>query len=196
MSFRAHPGGHVMAPTDINKAIASTLTIARGEYKYVAEIVTEWGEIPAVMCFLGDLNQVIVNLIVNAAHAIGDVVGTSGALGRITIKTWGEESDVFISIADTGGGIPEYVREYIFEPFFTTKDLGKGTGQGLAIARAVIVDKHSGSLTFDSSGEGTTFLIRLPIAGPPTVEPAADRCVEPAPSALALDSPSRQLAGR
>jgi signal transduction histidine kinase len=188
MSFHAHPGGHLMAPTDLNKAIASTLTIACSEYKYVAEIVTEWGEIPAVMCFLGDFNQVIVNLIVNAAHAIADAVGTSGALGRITIKTWSEDPDVFISIADTGGGIPEYVREYIFEPFFTTKELGKGTGQGLAIARAVVVDKHSGSLTFDSTSEGTTFLIRLPIAGPQTVDPASDQGVEPARGPRAPDS--------
>jgi len=191
MSFHAHPGGREMAAIDLNKAIESTLTIAHSEYKYVAELVTEWGELPQVMCSLGDICQVIVNLIINAAHAIGDVVGTSGALGRITVKTWGADPDVFVSIADTGSGIPEYVREYIFEPFFTTKELGKGTGQGLAIARTVIVDKHSGSLTFDSSGEGTTFLIRLPIAGPPRVEDAAgsaDERIEPAgtPDATAI----------
>ena len=172
MSFHAHPRGQQMAPVDLNKAIASTLAIAVSEYRYVAELVTEWGVLPPVTCFLGDFTQVIVNLIVNAAHAIGDVVGGSGALGRITVKTWCEDPNVFISIADTGGGIPEYVREYIFEPFFTTKELGKGTGQGLAIARTVIVDKHGGSLTFECCGDGTTFVIQIPIAGP-RVEPAA-----------------------
>ncbi len=175
MKIHAHPDRSEIAAADLNEAITSTLTIARNEYKYVAELVTELGELPPVTCYLGDFNQVIINLVVNAAHAIGDVVGTSGQKGRLTVKTWREGGDALVSIGDTGGGIPDHVREHIFEPFFTTKAVGKGTGQGLAIAHAVIVDKHHGSLTFESTpSEGTTFVIRIPIAGahaatPPSV---------------------------
>jgi signal transduction histidine kinase len=166
MRIHAHPDRSEIAAADLNDAIASTLTIARNEYKYVAELVTELGELPPVTCYLGDFNQVIINLVVNAAHAIGDVVGTSGDIGRLTVKTWRDGPDAVVAIGDTGAGIPEHIRDHVFEPFFTTKAVGKGTGQGLAIAHAVIVDKHGGSLTFESRpGEGTTFLIRIPIAG-------------------------------
>jgi signal transduction histidine kinase len=172
MKIHAHPDRCESATADLNDAITSTLTIARNEYKYVAELVTDLGDLPPVTCYLGDFNQVIINLVVNAAHAIGDVVGTSGDKGRLTIKTSCDGADAVVAISDTGGGIPEHVREHIFEPFFTTKAVGKGTGQGLAIAHSVIVDKHHGSLTFESTpGQGTTFMIRIPIAGSPA--PAA-----------------------
>jgi two-component system, NtrC family, sensor kinase len=132
----------------------------------VADLTTEFGDLPAVRCHVGDLNQVFLNLIVNAAHAIGDVVGQSGSKGMIRIKTSLEGETVRIDIADTGAGIPEAIRHRIFEPFFTTKEVGKGTGQGLAIARSIIVTKHGGNLTFNSEvGKGTTFTIRLPTSG-------------------------------
>jgi two-component system NtrC family sensor kinase len=165
----AHPDRKEMAQADLNQAIQSTLVIASNEYKYVAEVVTGFAEIPLVNCYAGEINQVVLNLIVNAAHAIGDVVKGTPEKGRITVATRVQDAFVEIAIADTGKGIPVEVRSRIFDPFFTTKEVGKGTGQGLAIARSVIVDKHGGSLTFDTElGKGTTFYIRLPIAGPST----------------------------
>ena len=119
---------------------------------------------PLVQCYLGEFNQVILNLLVNAAHAIEDVVKDSGNLGKITVGSRLDGDEVEISIADTGMGIPEAVRAKIFDPFFTTKEVGKGTGQGLAIARSVIVNKHGGTLRFETEcGKGTTFYIRLPV---------------------------------
>jgi two-component system NtrC family sensor kinase len=160
----AHPGHSEKEAADLNQAIKATLTIARNEYKYVADIETDLGELPLVECHVGDLNQVFLNLVVNAAHAIGDVVRGSTTKGRIRVSTRHEGSAVCIRIADTGTGIPEHIRTRVFEPFFTTKPVGKGSGQGLAIARAIVVDKHGGSLTFASKvGEGTTFTIRLPV---------------------------------
>jgi PAS domain S-box-containing protein len=151
------------APADLNKAIESTLIVARNEVKYVADVQTEFGALPPVHCHLGDLNQVFLNLFINAAHAIGDVVKKSGEKGRITVRTWQDGDNVVVSIADTGTGIPERVRAKVFEPFFTTKEVGKGTGQGLALARAIVVDKHGGTLSFETKmGEGTTFFVRLP----------------------------------
>ncbi len=162
----AHPDQKDKVLANLNQALQTTLAIARNEYKYVAEVVTDLGDLPPVLCHVGDLNQVFLNLIVNAAHAIGDVVGQSGSKGAIRIRTSREESLARIDIADSGAGIPEAIRQRIFDPFFTTKEVGKGTGQGLAIARSVIVTKHGGTLTFDSEvGKGTTFTIRLPIAG-------------------------------
>jgi two-component system NtrC family sensor kinase len=160
----AHPDQKEKVPANLNQALQTTLAIARNEYKYVADVTTEFGDLPAVLCHVGDLNQVFLNLIVNAAHAIGDVVGQSGGKGTIRIRTSKEDSFARIDIADTGAGIPEKIRQRVFEPFFTTKEVGKGTGQGLAIARSIVVTKHGGTLTFDSeTGKGTTFTIRLPI---------------------------------
>jgi len=162
----AHPDQREKSPADLNQAIQATLTIARNEYKYVADVETEFGELPPVICHIGDMNQVLLNLIVNAAHAIFDVVATSGNRGRIRVRTMQEDDHVRVEIADTGCGIPEDVRERVFEPFFTTKEVGRGSGQGLAIARSIVVDKHGGSLTFDTEmGQGTTFTIRLPLNG-------------------------------
>jgi signal transduction histidine kinase/HAMP domain-containing protein len=155
---------------DLNQAIRSTLVVAHNEYKYVAEIDTEFGELPAVQCYLGEINQVILNLLVNASHAISDVVKDTGSRGKLTVRTRLDGDVVEISIGDTGTGIPEAARDRIFDPFFTTKEVGRGTGQGLAIARSVIVNKHAGTLRFETEcGKGTTFFIRLPIAAPSTV---------------------------
>jgi signal transduction histidine kinase len=160
----AHPDQTDKTPADLNQAIRSTLVIANNEYKYVAELDTYFGELPPVECHLGEINQVILNLIVNATHAISDVVKDTGQQGKITLRTRLDGDDVEISIQDTGAGVPAAVRDKLFEPFFTTKGVGKGTGQGLALARSVIVNKHAGTLRFESEcGKGTTFFIRLPI---------------------------------
>ena len=166
----SHPGSTEKVPVDLNHAIETTLTVTRNEWKYIAEAVAELApDLPPVPCLPGEFNQVILNLIVNAAHAIGDVVkNVEGTKGTIKIVTrlagpWAE-----IAISDTGAGIPEGIRHRIFEPFFTTKEVGRGTGQGLAIARSTIVKKHDGELFFESTvGKGTTFTIRLPVATPP-----------------------------
>jgi signal transduction histidine kinase len=160
----AHPDQAQKTFADLNQAIRSTLVIAHNEYKYVAELGTEFGDLPPVECYLGEINQVVLNLLVNAAHAISDVVKESGKLGKLTVRTRLDGDEVEISIGDTGTGIPEAARENIFDPFFTTKEVGKGTGQGLAIARSVIVNKHGGTLRFETEcGKGTTFFVRLPI---------------------------------
>ena len=159
----AHPDQKEMVATDLNRAVLATLEVARNEYKYVAEVETELGDIPLVTCHAGDLNQVFLNVIVNAAHAIEDVVKGTQRRGAIRVETRREGASVVVAISDTGGGIPTTIRDRIFDPFFTTKDVGRGSGQGLAIARSV-VGQHKGSLTFDTrEGEGTTFFIRIPI---------------------------------
>jgi signal transduction histidine kinase len=162
----AHPDEREKSPADLNRAILATLTVARAEYKDVADVETELGELPLVRCYLGDLNQVFLNLLVNAAHAISDVVAKTGGRGRICVLTKREGDEVRIDIADTGCGIPEAIRLRVFDPFFTTKEVGHGTGQGLAIAHSITVDKHGGALTFESEvGKGTTFTLRIPISG-------------------------------
>jgi C4-dicarboxylate-specific signal transduction histidine kinase len=162
----AHPAEKEMAVADLNQAIQSTLVVAHNEYKYVADLELGLGEIPLVRCHVGDLNQVILNILVNGAHAIADVVKDSGQRGRLAIRTRQEGAAVVIDISDTGGGIPAAIQGQIFDPFFSTKDVGKGSGQGLAVARSVVCEKHGGELTFVTSATaGTTFSIRLPIAG-------------------------------
>ena len=166
MKAFAHPDGKEKAATDINEALLSKLTVARNELKYVAEVETELNDLPLVVCNIGEVNQVFLNLLVNAAHAIGEVRKNQGSeeKGLIRVRTSVEENAVVISIADTGSGIPEKIRDKIFDPFFTTKETGKGTGQGLAIARSVVVDRHGGTLTFTSEvNKGTTFYVRLPL---------------------------------
>jgi PAS domain S-box-containing protein len=162
----AHPASREQALADLNTALASTLVIACNEYKYVADVETRLGDVPSVLCHVGELNQVFLNILVNAAHAISDVVQGTDRRGRIEVTTTRQGDDVVVSIGDTGGGIPEAIRANIFDPFFTTKGVGRGTGQGLAIARR-IVEKHGGTLTFDSElGRGTTFFIRVPVRPP------------------------------
>ncbi|OQX18014.1 MAG: hypothetical protein BWK76_08905, partial [Desulfobulbaceae bacterium A2] len=163
----SHPGSDRKAPTDLNKAIESTITVARNEWKYVAEMVTELDpELPPVPCLPDRWNQALFNLVVNAAHAIAAAGGSKEhGLGRITVSTRRmNEHWVEVQVADTGTGIPEKIRPRIFDPFFTTKEVGKGTGQGLAIVHDVVVDKLGGSIHFASEmGKGTTFVIRLPL---------------------------------
>ena len=160
----AHPDRRERTSADLNRALRNTLAIARNEYKDVAEIETDFGELPMVSCHASDLNQVFLNLLVNAAHAVGEGVARTGKKGRIRVQTSHEGSSVYIAVEDTGCGIPEAIRDRIFDPFFTTKDVGQGTGQGLAIARSIVVDKHGGQLTFESTvGVGTTFTVVLPV---------------------------------
>lgn len=161
----SHPGTKERIPLDLNHAIESTITVARNEWKYVADLEAEFdSSLPPISCQPGQFNQVILNLIVNAAHAIGDVVGSGNSTkGKIKVQTQNCPEWAEIRIQDTGPGIPENARARIFDPFFTTKEIGKGTGQGLAIARSVVVDKHHGTIHFETElGKGTTFVIRLP----------------------------------
>jgi PAS domain S-box-containing protein len=168
----AHPAARELVSADLNEALLSTLTVARGELRDVAEVRTDLGDLPPVRCYLGELNQVFLNLIVNAAHAVTDV---APAQGIIVIRSRRDGHDVVISIQDNGCGIPEAIRTQVFDPFFTTRQVGHGTGQGLAVARSIIVDKHGGSIDFTSAtGKGTTFVIRLAIAG---AAGASDRLV-------------------
>jgi PAS domain S-box-containing protein len=162
----SHPGTKDKTPADLNRGIANTIAVARNEWKYVAEMETDYdASLPLVPCLLGELNQVILNLIVNAAHAISDVV-PEGQSGRIIVRTRRCENWAEIQVEDSGAGIPEHARDRIFDPFFTTKEVGRGTGQGLAIARSVVVDKHGGTIHFATkTGKGTTFTIRLPLSG-------------------------------
>jgi signal transduction histidine kinase len=162
----SHPPLEDKTMIDINKAIESTITISRNEWKYVSELITEFDEnLPLVPCFPGDLNQVFLNMIVNAAHAIQDVVGRNGHdKGIIIISTKKNDEWVEIRIKDTGSGIKPEFRSKIFDLFFTTKKVGRGTGQGLAIAHSIIVEKHEGKLSFETEiGEGTCFIIKLPL---------------------------------
>jgi two-component system, NtrC family, sensor kinase len=168
----AHPDMREKTQADLNTAISNTLIVARSEYKFVAQIDLALGDLPLVSCHPGDINQVFLNLIVNAAHAIQTVVGSSGSLGRIGLATRVDGPDVVVEISDTGCGIAQEIAGKVYDPFFTTKPVGTGTGQGLAIARSIIVDKHGGSINFTSQvGIGTTFVIRLPVestAPPPS----------------------------
>lgn len=162
----AHPGEDSKADTDINDAIKNTTTVCRNEWKYCAEMTFDLDEqLPMVPCHRSEINQVFLNIVVNAAHAITAHHQESGTEGVITIKTRKNGDFVEISITDNGGGVPEELKERIFDPFFTTKEPGKGTGQGLAIAHSIVTDKHGGSLHVDSrAGEGSTFVIRLPLS--------------------------------
>jgi two-component system, NtrC family, sensor kinase len=162
----SHPGTNEKTAIDLNRTIESTLTVATNEWKYLAEMVTDFDPaLPPVSCLPGEFNQVILNMVVNASHAIGDVIGDgSKGKGTITISTRQDGDAAEIRIRDTGTGMPEHVRARIFDPFFTTKGVGRGTGQGLAIAHSVIVDKHGGTIDVESEvGLGTTFILRLPI---------------------------------
>lgn len=166
MKVFSHPGVDEKTTIDINEAIRSTITVARNEWKYVAEIETDFDEaLPQVLCLPGEFNQVILNMLVNAAHAIQDVIKDSLAeKGKITITTRLDGDWAEIRIRDSGTGIPESIRSKVFDPFFTTKDVGRGTGQGLAISHSVIVEKHGGTVSFETEqNKGTTFIIRLPL---------------------------------
>jgi PAS domain S-box-containing protein len=162
----SHVDQEEVSDVDINRAIRSTLVVARSQYKMVADAETELGELPAVNCNGGQINQVLLSLIENAAEAIADKVKDTGERGRITVRSRAEGEYVVIEIEDTGGGIPEEIRERIFDQFFTTKEVGRGTGQGLSVARKVVVNAHNGSLDFTTEpGKGTTFILKLPVNG-------------------------------
>jgi PAS domain S-box-containing protein len=166
----AHPDSAQHNYADLNHALATTLTVARTEYKYHAEVETRFGELPEVNCNVGELNQVFLNLIVNAAHALAES-GKDSSTGRITIVTAPAEDEVTISVTDNGCGIPEENLDKVFDPFFTTKPVGRGTGQGLAIARSIVAEKHGGRIDVHSVvGTGTTFTLHLPVRGQSATE--------------------------
>lgn len=161
----AHPGVE-KKPVDLNRAIETTITVARSEWKHVAEMVTDLDPaLPPVPCLANEFNQVILNMIINAAHAIADARGEDTEhRGTITVTTRYVDDWAEIRIADTGTGIPEHIRSRVFDHFFTTKEVGKGTGQGLGIAHGVVIKKHGGEINLESEvGKGTTFIVRLPL---------------------------------
>jgi len=168
MKELSHPGTTAKCAVDLNHLIGNTILVSKHAWKLVAEVTTDFdSELPTLQCIAGDLSQVILNLIVNAADAIADVVKDKGGIkGRVIISTrrcgdWAE-----IRVSDNGPGIPESIQPRIFDPFFTTKDVGKGTGQGLAIAHAIITQKHEGTIHLETQKDvGATFVIRLPIEG-------------------------------
>ena len=163
----SHPGSDEKQPADINHAILTTLTVSRNEWKYVAEIETILQpDLQMVPCHIGELNQVLLNLLINSAQAIAEVVGDSSKKGLIRIRTQQDTQFTTITVQDTGSGIPQEIQSRIFDPFFTTKGVGRGTGQGLSLAHTSIVKKHGGKIWFDSEvSKGTTFFIQLPTTG-------------------------------
>ncbi len=176
----SHPGSTEKVPSDLNKAIESTATVARNEWKYVADLNLDLDpNLPSVPCLLGEINQAILNLIVNAAHAIGEVAKTKtlpSGKGVIAIQTRRDGGFAVVRVSDTGSGIPAEVQPRIFEPFFTTKEVGKGTGQGLAMVYSCVVNKHGGTVSFETEpGQGTTFILRLPL------KPATASNMKPSP---------------
>ena len=163
----AHSGdSESQRSVDLNEIINNSLMVCQNTYKYVAQMELELGELPLIQGYPGDIGQVIINLVVNAAQAIADhqKKKKGSEMGTIKIRSTCDGQHILLSISDTGGGIPEGVQQRIFDPFFTTKEVGQGSGQGLAISRNIIHDKHQGELTFESAvGQGTTFTIRLPV---------------------------------
>ncbi|HWQ09540.1 MAG TPA: ATP-binding protein, partial [Holophaga sp.] len=159
----SHPGGDAKCRTDLNRAIESTVTVCRNEWKYVADMVLDLSpDLPLVPCYPGEFNQAILNLVINAVHAIEAAPGQDKGLIRIATCQAGEEVEILVQ--DSGCGIPEAIRDRVFDPFFTTKPVGKGSGQGLSIVHAVIVDKHKGSIRLESEvGRGTSFRLSLPL---------------------------------
>jgi PAS domain S-box-containing protein len=161
----AHPDSDEQSPADLNHALQTTLLVASNEYKYHARVLTEFSELPAVTCNIGGLNQVFLNLLVNAAHAIQDA-GKDLTTGEIKISTSLEGDAAVIRISDNGCGVPPEHLSKLYDPFFTTKDVGRGTGQGLAITHSILVDKHGGDISVSSRvGVGTEFVLRLPVFG-------------------------------
>ena len=168
----SHTGACELSPCDLNHCVTTAIDVARNEWKYVADLALDLAaDLPLVPGMQRDLNQALLNIIVNAAHAVGERGAAGGAgKGTIAVRTWADASWVHIAIADNGPGIPEAILDRLFDPFFTTKPVGKGTGQGLAITRAIVVDKHRGQLAVVSpwpaasapDHAGACFTIRLP----------------------------------
>ncbi len=173
----AHPDALEQEPADLNLAIENTLVVCAHQFRLVADVALDLRATRRVSCHLGEIQQVLLNLIVNAAHAIGERMGTTGARGTISIATSDDGDDSVVAVRDNGTGIPLSIRDRLFEPFFTTKEVGKGTGQGLCISRSLVVERHGGKLDFESVvGQGTTFTMRLPVRGrnPGAVPPASE----------------------
>jgi signal transduction histidine kinase len=168
----SHPSAGEKEPVDLRALVNTTVTVARNEWKYVSVLETEFEEdLPEVACLRDEIGQVLLNLVVNAAHAITDtLVPGEREMGRILVSVKRAGTDaVDLRVSDDGAGIPEAIRTKVFDPFFTTKGVGKGTGQGLAIAYTTVVEKHKGKIFFETqSGAGTTFVVRLPITTPAT----------------------------
>jgi PAS domain S-box-containing protein len=167
MKSFAHQDRGDKSPADVNRTLQDTLTVAQNEYKQVASVETDLGQLPTVSCFPGQLNQVFLNIIVNAAHAIEDA--RKPGLGRIRVVSRARgDGNVEVRISDDGCGIPLEIRERVFDQFFTTKEVGRGSGQGLSLARSIVVDGHGGTLSFETApGAGTTFIVTLPVEGSP-----------------------------
>jgi len=162
----SHPGATKLAYANINQGLESTIMVARNEWKYIAEVETNFApDLPLVECYPGEINQVFLNILINAVHTIRDVLTpNSSEKGKITVSTSCQDDWVEVHIADSGKGIPKEIRNRVFDPFFTTKEVGRGTGQGLAISHYIIVQKHGGSIHFETEeGRGTDFIIRLPV---------------------------------
>jgi signal transduction histidine kinase len=186
MSELTHSGSGKKQETDLHRVLEGTLTLCRSEWSHLADVVADFdSEFPMVHCLPTDIHRVMVNLMVNAAHAVADAThnGEDGK-GTIRVSTRRLDPWVEIRVQDTGTGIPEEIRPRVFDLFFTTKEVGRGTGQGLAIVHSVVVEKHGGSIRFETEvGHGTTFIVRLPIDGKPhPAEEPADR--ERMPSAV------------
>ena len=161
----SHPGQNNAKLTDLNEVIRNAVTVTTNQWRYVAELKTEIDDtLPPLVVNSGELGQVLVNLIINAADAIKERRDHGDPSdGLITLTACQDEKSVYMVIADNGAGMPEEVRKRIFDPFYTTKEIGKGTGQGLSISRAIICKNHAGNLAVDSKpGEGTRFVIQLP----------------------------------
>jgi PAS domain S-box-containing protein len=177
MKAFGHPGTEEKGRADLNEAIKNTVVVANNEIKYTADVETDLGDLPLVHCHLGDINQVVLNLVVNAAHAIGAADRGRGTI-RISTRLDGEQA--VIEVADTGTGVPPEIADKLFDPFFTTKEVGTGTGQGLALVRTLVADRHGGSIDFTSTvGAGTVFTVRLPVGGGED-QPAAGELAEAA----------------
>jgi signal transduction histidine kinase len=164
MKAFGHPDGTNKENCDLNEIVSTTLTVARNELKYIADVRVDLDCGSDLRCFRGAIGQVVLNLLVNAAQAIAEV---PGGYGTIDVRTWSDDEHAHLAVKDTGAGIAEDVAPHIFEPFFTTKPVGTGTGQGLALAWSTIVERHGGRLTCESvAGEGTTFVMSLPLVDP------------------------------
>jgi signal transduction histidine kinase len=164
MKSFAHQDQDEKALSDINRTLSDTLTVAQNEYKSFANVKTDLGELPPVLCFAGKLNQVFLNLIVNAAQAIEDAKKPD--FGLIVVESRVTQGHVEVRVSDDGCGIPPTIQHRVFDQFFTTKEVGRGSGQGLSLARRIVVDAHGGTISFESTpGVGTTFIVRLPIDG-------------------------------
>lgn len=158
-----HRGGEGKGHHDLNQAIRNTIVVATSELRPVADVVEDLADLPPVWCAIGDINQVVLNLVVNAAHAMGRRMAETGERGTLTVRTRSVGSDVVIEVQDTGVGIPPEIADRVFDPFYTTKDVGAGTGQGLTLSYSLVHDHHGGTITFTSRpGMGTTFTVRFP----------------------------------